>query len=94
MKEIWTDILQTLGQAWWVEVGTETPQCTYYFGPFSSHEEAQEEAPGYLEDLTLEGAQGINTEVKRCKPSQLTIYDESRDFIKNGAVSSMLSGRT
>ncbi|NJN85356.1 MAG: DUF1816 domain-containing protein [Leptolyngbyaceae cyanobacterium SL_7_1] len=91
MKEIWTDILQTLGQAWWIEVMTEAPRCTYYFGPFSSHEEAQDETAGYLEDLTIEGAQGIKTEIKRCKPGQLTI-DEEPLMSKNGVVSSVLNG--
>jgi hypothetical protein len=77
MKEIWTDILQTLGQAWWIEVVTDAPRCTYYFGPFSSQDEAKEETPGYLEDLTIEGAQGIRSEIKRCKPGQLTIDEEA-----------------
>lgn len=76
MKEIWTNILQTLGVAWWVEVVTENPQCTYYFGPFASSGEANLAQPGYLEDLTQEGALNIKAVVKRCKPERLTIYED------------------
>lgn len=77
MKELWTNLLHTLGQAWWVEVSTENPHCTYYFGPFSSDGEAESEKAGYVEDLEREGAQGIKVVIKRCKPSQLTISDDT-----------------
>ncbi|MDX2216631.1 MAG: DUF1816 domain-containing protein [Oculatellaceae cyanobacterium bins.114] len=76
MSEIWTNVLNTVGLAWWVEVITETPRCTYYFGPFSSSKEAEASQNGYVEDLEQEGAQGIKVNIKRCKPSSLTIYDE------------------
>jgi hypothetical protein len=77
MKELWTNLLHTLGQAWWVEISTENPHCTYYFGPFSSDGEAESERAGYVEDLEKEGAQGIKVTIKRCKPSQLTIGDDT-----------------
>jgi Domain of unknown function (DUF1816) len=70
---IWTDILNFLGQAWWVEVFTNQPKCTYYFGPFANIEEAQTAIAGYVTDLENESAQGIRTQVKRCKPHLLTI---------------------
>ncbi|MBD2461716.1 DUF1816 domain-containing protein [Oscillatoria sp. FACHB-1407] len=93
MSEIWTSVLNTVGLAWWVEVITETPRCTYYFGPFSSGKEAEEAQGGYIEDLEQEGAQGIKVNVKRCKPSSLTIDDEvSQMNSRNGsrALSSQL----
>jgi hypothetical protein len=65
--------------AWWVEVKTENPHCTYYFGPFASSKDATENQPGYLEDLHLEGAQGVHSEVKRCRPKSLTIIDGQGD---------------
>lgn len=76
MKEVLTKILQFLGLAFWVEIVTENPNCTYYFGPFSTEQEAMSLRAGYIEDLENEGAQGISVSIKRCKPTDLTIFDE------------------
>ncbi len=76
MKEFLTDLLTTMGLAVWVEIVTEKPRCTYYFGPFANPDEAEAAKHGYLEDLQREGAQGISVAVKRCKPTQLTIADD------------------
>lgn len=62
-----------LGLAWWVEIKTESPDCTYYFGPFLNQTEAQSAVSGFIEDLEQEQAQGITSTVKRCKPQELTI---------------------
>ncbi len=75
-------VLNFLGLAYWVEIITKTPQCTYYFGPFASKESAQVSYEGYLEDLQAEGAQEIQVIVKRCKPSNLTIFDEKEEIQK------------
>ncbi|OLP16029.1 hypothetical protein BST81_23515 [Leptolyngbya sp. 'hensonii'] len=77
MKDIYTGVLQVLGLAWWVEVKTDKPRCTYYFGPFESAESAQSAQGGYVEDLEKEGAQGIAVDVKRCKPSSLTVGEDA-----------------
>lgn len=92
MKELFTNILNLLGQAWWVEIITDKPRCTYYFGPFTSAQEAETFKPGYLEDLEKEGAQGIQVSVKRCKPTELTIFDETEDLSRPGKYP-MLSGQ-
>jgi hypothetical protein len=76
MKELLINAFQTFGLAWWVEIGTQNPQCTYYFGPFLSSADAKAAIKGYLEDLEHEGAQGIMVNVKRCKPNALTIADD------------------
>ena len=76
MKEVFLKILQILGLAWWVEIVTDNPRCTYYFGPFASEQDADTAKGGYVEDLENEGAQGIFVAVKRCKPSTLTIFDD------------------
>jgi hypothetical protein len=72
--------LSTLGSRsdslWWIEIMTTKPVCLYYFGPFSNLEEAEIACPGYVEDLKTEAAQGINIEIKRCKPSVLTVFNE------------------
>ncbi len=59
--------------AWWVEVSTRMPQCTYYFGPFDSEAEAQTHQGDYVQDLEQEGAQEISAQVKWCKPQELTV---------------------
>ena len=80
MQEILISLLDSLGLAWWVEVKTESPRCTYYFGPFLSLEEAEGEKSGYVEDLQKEGAQNIAVLVKRCKPTKLTIFDDGGEL--------------
>ena len=76
MKEILLKILQFLGLALWVEIITDKPRCTYYFGPFFNDQEASAAKAGYVEDLENEGAQGISVSIKRCKPTNLTSFDE------------------
>lgn len=76
LKEILTKVLDSVGKAYWVEITTDSPACIYYFGPFLTAREAEVAQAGYLEDLKGEGAQGISLTVKRCQPSELTIFDE------------------
>lgn len=76
MQHLLTDSLNAVGLAWWVEIKTENPTCLYYFGPFSREASAEQHKPGYIEDLENEGAQRIQTVIKRCKPTELTVFDE------------------
>ncbi len=78
IQDIWSSALHLMGQAWWVEITTDRPHCTYYFGPFGTAVEADEAKAGYVEDLESESAQGIQVAIKRCKPAQMTIdYEET-----------------
>ena len=79
-KNIFTSILEAFGLAVWIEIVTDSPNCTYYFGPFSTDSEAESAKIGYIEDLEAEGSKGLSVIVKRCKPEKLTIYDDSLDF--------------
>jgi hypothetical protein len=79
MKETLIAILDSVGLAYWIEIKTDKPSCTYYFGPFLNSQEAKAELVGYLEDLESEGAKGIYTKIKRCKPNELTVFDEFSD---------------
>lgn len=83
------NFLNQFGLAWWVEVVTASPRCTYYFGPFLTADEANQAKPGYIEDLEQEGAQGILVDVKRCKPKELTVY-EGTELTKARSLSSQL----
>lgn len=80
ISEIWINGLDFFGQAWWVEVITTEPKCTYYFGPFGNAQEANLAVIGYVEDLENEAAQGIQIQVKRCKPNILTIDEDSANL--------------
>nr|WP_317619178.1 MULTISPECIES: DUF1816 domain-containing protein [unclassified Laspinema] len=84
MKEILISLLNLLGWAWWVEIATDNPRCTYYFGPFLSKNEAETAKNGYIEDLEQESAQGISFAIKRCKPSALTVYEEPGEMGSRG----------
>jgi Domain of unknown function (DUF1816) len=74
--EIWTNALDLVGQAWWIEISTAEPKCTYYFGPFANEGIANLARAGYIEDLESENAQVMQVQVKRCKPNRLTIDDD------------------
>jgi hypothetical protein len=77
MQEFLTSLLNLSGLAWWVEIKTESPAYTYYFGPFVDEKSALNAKSGYIEDLEKEGAQVIRVMIKRCKqPSQLTVPDD------------------
>lgn len=61
---------------WWVKIDTQTPHCTYYFGPFDNAKEATKTKPGFVEDLEQEGATGITVLVSQFNPQNLTICEE------------------
>ena len=59
--------------SWWLEIVTKKPNCIYYFGPFDTLGEAELEKGGYIEDLSQEEAEVIDTRIKFHNPLQLTI---------------------
>ena len=75
LKEMFTSCLEWLGLAWWIEVVTLYPRCTYYFGPFISVREAQNAQTGYIEDLSQESAKIISVKLERGQPKSLTICE-------------------
>jgi len=76
LKEQLIGVSNNVGLAWWVEIVTQNPRCTYYFGPFLNSSDATLASKGYVEDLETEGALGIIVNVKRCKPNDLTIAED------------------
>ncbi|WP_309745446.1 DUF1816 domain-containing protein [Chamaesiphon sp. OTE_20_metabat_361] len=94
IQDIWSSALHLIGQAWWVEITTAKPHCTYYFGPFTTAVEADEAKAGYVEDLEGESAQGIQVTIKRCKPAQMTIdYEEVAQESYNPTEKTSMSGQ-
>ncbi|MEG4073896.1 DUF1816 domain-containing protein [Microcoleus sp. Pol14C2] len=63
---------------WWVEVETDSPKRTYYFGPYDSRQEASNSSNRYIRDLENKGAKKISINIKEgSKPTQLTASEES-----------------
>jgi Domain of unknown function (DUF1816) len=91
--EIWTNALDLVGQAWWVEIATADPKCVYYFGPFANAQMANLAQAGYIADLQSEQAQIIQVQVKRCKPSQLTIDGDDLGENRDRELRTALSGQ-
>ena len=65
-----SDILKLF---WWLEIKTTRPPCVFYFGPFSSEEEAKVSQYSHIEHLIHEKFQGITLEVKQLEPKELMI---------------------
>ncbi len=79
---LWTDILNACRQAWWIEILTAQPNCTYYFGPFAGAWEAEVASKGFVEDLEGEFAQGIKIKIDRhSQPDLLTIEHDSIELL-------------
>jgi hypothetical protein len=76
LSELSLSLLEGLGLAYWIELRTDTPECLYYFGPFASAAEAEQNVTGYLEDLEAEGAGNIQYAIAKCKPQDLTVVGE------------------
>jgi hypothetical protein len=76
-RNLFTSFLDSVGLAWWIEIGTKQPPCTYYFGPFASQSEAKEAVDGYLQDLHNEGAVDIQVQIRQMPtPKTLTIDEQ------------------
>jgi hypothetical protein len=86
MKELLISLLNFLGLAVWIEIDTENPTCTYYFGPFMTQNEAMAEQQGYIEDLEGEDATILRVNIKRCRPSSLTVIEASTTLISQRIV--------
>lgn len=91
MNEFWLSTLEFIGVAWWVEIVTQSPACIYYFGPYASASEAEAEKGGFITDLEQEGAKDLKVAIKRCKPEQLTIFDEDTSPSTTSGVSPAFS---
>ena len=77
MRRLLSPFFKLLGWAYWIEIVTEVPRCTYYFGPFENRREAEEESLGYVEDLKDEEAVGIRVTIeRRATPTELTVFQD------------------
>jgi len=64
-----------LGLAWWAKVDTESPNATYWYGPFLTKRSLIENLELFLNDLSKEGSKDIKHIIVRCnKEEPLTIF--------------------
>ena len=64
-----------LGLAWWAKVDTESPNATYWYGPFLTKRSLIENLELFLKDLSKEGSKEIKHIIVRCnKEEPLTIF--------------------
>ena len=64
-----------LGLAWWAKVDTESPNATYWYGPFLTKSSLIENLELFLNDLSKEGSKEIKHIIVRCKKEEpLTIF--------------------
>lgn len=78
-----TSDLEKTQESWWVEIITEKPDCTYYFGPFVQAEEAQQAKQGYLADIEKARPQVITVKIKQCQPEALTVQADKDESIES-----------
>ena len=63
-----------LGLAWWAKINTETPNATYWYGPFLTRRSLNVNLEQFLIDLNEEGSKNIKHIILRCnKEEPLTI---------------------
>ena len=63
-----------LGLAWWAKVETNTPNVTYWFGPFLTRRNLKISLSSFLEDLSIEGSDSVkHTLVRGRRGEPLTI---------------------
>jgi|JFJP01.1.fsa_nt_gi hypothetical protein len=61
---------------WWIEIMTAQPLYLYYFGAFSNLEQAKNLQAGFIEDLVLENALIVSTNIRFFQPQYLTLSGE------------------
>jgi len=75
-----SDSLYELG--WWLEILTAQPLCLYYFGAFTTRQEAESQQAGFIEDLLQENALILSTNLQFLQPHQITLIgDDLRSHI-------------
>lgn len=56
-----------LGLAWWARVETRSPDCVYWFGPFTRRRSLDAELPAFLADLQSESPGALEHQVLRTR---------------------------
>ena len=59
-----------LGLAWWAKIETVNPNATYWYGPFLSKRNLEENILSFINDLSDEGSTNIKHSILRCKKEE------------------------
>lgn len=56
---------------WWIEIVTNKPKYTYYFGGFDSYWEIKSLKYKYIQDFKKKEIEIVNIQVLQCQPEEL-----------------------
>jgi len=59
-----------LGLAWWAKIETVNPNATYWFGPFLTKRNLEDNIFSFIKDLSDEGSKDIKHSLVRCKKEE------------------------
>ena len=59
-----------LGLAWWAKIETLNPNATYWYGPFLSKRNLEDNMFYFIKDLSDEGFKNIKHTLVRCKKEE------------------------
>ena len=59
-----------LGLTWWAKIEAESPDTTYWFGPFISKRSLKQNMILFIRDLNDEGSTNIKSSLIRCKKEE------------------------
>ena len=59
-----------LGLAWWAKIQTANPNATYWYGPFLSKRNLEDNMFYFIKDLSKEGSTDIKHSLVRCKKEE------------------------
>ena len=59
-----------LGLAWWAKIQTANPNVTYWYGPFLSKRNLEDNMFSFIKDLTNEGSTDIKHSLVSCKKEE------------------------
>ena len=59
-----------LGLAWWAKIETLNPNATYWYGPFLSKRNLEDNILSFIKDLSDEGSTDIKHSLVRCKKEE------------------------
>ena len=59
-----------LGLAWWAKIETVNPNTTYWYGPFLTKRNLEQNIISFIKDLSDEGSTDIKHSLVRCKKEE------------------------
>ena len=59
-----------LGLAWWAKIQTANPNVTYWYCPFLSKRNLEDNMFSFIKDLSNEGSTDIKHSLVRCKKEE------------------------